>query len=213
MKEPHEKGVAIRSAPSFALGAAKCSVKRKQGKRWAGYQTSKICNQGADAITTAEGYTSGSAIASCWAALRTPCKSGNAMHENRETLEIPEADHCNRSAGEGKSRTARAHVFEESDSGTVPMNHSNKSGKPPAESEEGRPLITQNTHQSNTLSTQSEARVSPGVGGCAQGSEETEGDEVYCLARPFDDQSATTQLLRSEAKGCFSSRRCHVAGV
>jgi hypothetical protein len=33
------------------------------------------------------------------------------------------------------------HVFEESDSGTVPMNHSNKSGKPPAESEEGRPLI------------------------------------------------------------------------
>ena len=31
MKEPHEKGVAIRSAPSFALGAAKCPVKRKQG--------------------------------------------------------------------------------------------------------------------------------------------------------------------------------------
>src|SRR5690349_25011268 len=50
MKEPHEKGVAIRSAPSFALGAEKCPVKRKQGKRWAGYRASKICNQGADAV-------------------------------------------------------------------------------------------------------------------------------------------------------------------
>jgi len=47
MKEPYEKGVAIRSAPSFALGAVKCPVKRKQGKRWAGYRASKICNQGA----------------------------------------------------------------------------------------------------------------------------------------------------------------------
>ena len=71
MKEPHEKGVAIRSAPSFALGAVKCPVKRKQGKRWAGYRASKICNQGADAVTTAEGHTTSSAIASCWAALRS----------------------------------------------------------------------------------------------------------------------------------------------
>ena len=51
MKEPYEKGVAIHSAPSFALGAARCPVKRKQGKRWAGYRASKICNQGADAVT------------------------------------------------------------------------------------------------------------------------------------------------------------------
>src|SRR6516225_6107443 len=71
MKEPHEKGVAIRSAPSFALDAAKCPVKRKQGKRWAGYRASKICNQGADAVPTAEGHTPGSANASCWVALRS----------------------------------------------------------------------------------------------------------------------------------------------
>ena len=37
MKEPYEKGVAIHSAPSFALGAVKRPVKRKQGHRWAGY--------------------------------------------------------------------------------------------------------------------------------------------------------------------------------
>jgi RNA-directed DNA polymerase len=87
------------------------------------------------------------------------------MHENRETSEMPEANIRNRPAGEGKSRTARMHVFEESDSGTVPMNHSNKSGKPQAESEEGRPLIKENTHQSSTLSTQSGIRVSQGLAG------------------------------------------------
>src|SRR3954451_3701551 len=71
MKEPHEKGVAIRSAPSFALGAVRCPVKRKQGERWAGYRASKICNQGADAVTTAEGNTISSVSASCWSALRS----------------------------------------------------------------------------------------------------------------------------------------------
>ena len=45
------------------------------------------------------------------------------------------------------------------------MNHSNKSGKPQAESEEGRPLIKENTHQSSTLSTQSGIRVSQGLAG------------------------------------------------
>jgi hypothetical protein len=51
MKEPYEEGVAIHSAPSFAPDAVKCSVKRKQGHRWAGYRASKICNQGAHAIS------------------------------------------------------------------------------------------------------------------------------------------------------------------
>ena len=89
------------------------------------------------------------------------------MHENRETSEMPEANQRDRPAGEGNSRTARVHVFEESDSGIVPMNHSNKDGKPSAESEEGRPLIKENTHQPSTHSTQSEDARVPGVGGCA----------------------------------------------
>ena len=37
------------------------------------------------------------------------------------------------------------HITEESDSGIVPMNQSNKDGKPSAESEEGRLLIKENT--------------------------------------------------------------------
>src|SRR5436190_1366358 len=71
MKEPYEKGVALRSAPSFALNAVRRSVKHKQGDRWAGYRASKICNQGADAVTWAEGHTNSSDTASCWAALRS----------------------------------------------------------------------------------------------------------------------------------------------
>ena len=64
------------------------------------------------------------------------------------------------------------HVIEESDSGTVPMNHSNKDGEPLAESEEGRPLIKENTHQSSTLSTQSEVCVSQGLAGVRKAAKE-----------------------------------------
>jgi len=63
------------------------------------------------------------------------------MHENRETSEMPAARERCRTAGEGYGHTTRVHVSEESDSGILPMNHSNKDGKPLAESEKGRPLI------------------------------------------------------------------------
>jgi group II intron reverse transcriptase/maturase len=52
------------------------------------------------------------------------------------------------------------------------MNHSNKNGKPLAESEEGRPLIKENTHQSSTLSTQSEVGVSQGLAGVRKAARE-----------------------------------------
>jgi len=77
------------------------------------------------------------------------------MHENRETSETPAAQPGRRSAGEGPGHTARMHVTEESDSGVVPMNHSNNDGKPPAESEEGRLLIKENTLRPSTYPTQS----------------------------------------------------------
>jgi hypothetical protein len=76
---------------------------------------------------------------------------------------MPAAKPSRRTAGEGPGRTARMHVPEESDSGVLPMNHSNKDEQLLAESEEGRPLIKENTHQPSTYSTQSEARVSQGL--------------------------------------------------
>ena len=51
-----------------------------------------------------------------------------------------------RTAGEGLGRKARMNVAEESDSGVLPMNHSNKIEQSMAESEEGRPLIKENIH-------------------------------------------------------------------
>ena len=72
-----------------------------------------------------------------------------------------------RSAGEGSGRTARMHVPEESDSGIVPMNHSNKDGTSLAESEEGRLLIKENTLPSGTYPTQSGSARVPRVGECA----------------------------------------------
>jgi hypothetical protein len=55
------------------------------------------------------------------------------------------------------------HIPEESDSGTVPVNQSNKDERLLAEIEEGRPLIEENIRQVNTRSTQSEASVSQGL--------------------------------------------------
>ena len=91
------------------------------------------------------------------------------MHENRETSEAP-AGSNSRTAGEGSGRTTRMHVTEESDSGIVPMNHSNKIEQSMAESEEGRPLIEKNTHQASTRPTQSGGRVSLGLAGVRKAS-------------------------------------------
>jgi hypothetical protein len=104
---------------------------------------------------------------------------------------MPKAKAGDRPAGEGASRTARVHVFEESDSATVPMNHSNKTGKPVAESEEGRPLIKENTHQSSTLSTQSEARVSQGLAGVRKAARERKEMKFTALLHHL-----TVDLLR-----------------
>ena len=72
MQISHEKGLAIHSAPSFALCAARRAVKRKQGNRWAGYGASKMCNQDADALDPAEGNTLRVASARPGAVLRSP---------------------------------------------------------------------------------------------------------------------------------------------
>src|SRR6266567_2138131 len=87
------------------------------------------------------------------------------MHENRETSETPAAQPGRRSAGEGLSHKARAYDYEESHSGILPMNHSNKDGTSPAESGEERPLIKENAGQPNTYPTQSGKGVSQGLAG------------------------------------------------
>jgi len=94
------------------------------------------------------------------------------MHENRETSEAPAAKPGGRSAGEGKSHTAGVYACEESHSGVVPMNHSNKDGHSWAESGEGRPLIKENASQPNTHPTRSGEHVSQGLAGVRKAARE-----------------------------------------
>jgi RNA-directed DNA polymerase len=107
--------------------------------------------------------------------------------------------------GKGFGRTTHVHASEESDSGAVPMNHSNKDGKPLAESEEGRPLIKENTHQSSTHSTQSEARVSQGLAGVRRAAKERKGMQFTALLH-----HVTVALLR---EGFYALKRKAAPGV
>jgi hypothetical protein len=52
------------------------------------------------------------------------------MHENRETSETPGAAVATGRREKATSRKTRTHVSEESDSGVVPMNGSNKGALP-----------------------------------------------------------------------------------
>ena len=119
MEDSHEEGVAIHSAPSFALGVARRAAKRKQGNRWAGYGASKTPNQDADVIGLAEGDMTVSDSESPRSVLRsrrpqtrldTFC-TRTGRPRGRPDLSGP--------AGEGSGRTARMHVSEESDRGIV----------------------------------------------------------------------------------------------
>src|SRR5271165_5715081 len=135
------------------------------------------------------------------------------MHENRETSEIPTAKPGSRTAGEGSGHTARMHVSEESDSGAVPMNHSNKDEKLLAESEEGRPLIKENILQPSTHSTQSEARVSQGLAGVRKAARESKELKFTSLLHHVTVDSAQGKLSLLEAKSCTRGGRHEVAGV
>src|SRR5712671_1377396 len=127
------------------------------------------------------------------------------MHENRETSKAPAAKYCSRTVGEGHGRTTHMHAFEESDSGIIPMNHSNKDGKPYAESEEGRPLIKENTRQPSTYPTQSEKCVSQGLARVRKAARENKEMKFTALLHHL-----TVDLLR---ESFYSLKRKAAPGV
>jgi RNA-directed DNA polymerase len=101
------------------------------------------------------------------------------MHENRETSSVPDAM-AGRS-GKAQGRTPGMHAGEESDSGVVPMNQPNKSGKPLAEAGEERPEIKENIAQSSTRPTQSGGSVSQGLSGVRQRAKEKRQEKFTAL--------------------------------
>src|SRR5215467_13014802 len=127
------------------------------------------------------------------------------MHENRETSETPAVKPDRRSVGEGDSCTARVYVSEESHSGVVPMNHSNKDMRSSAESEEGRPLIKVNAGQSNTFPTQSGKGMSQGLPGVRKAAREHKKMKFTALLHHL-----TVDLLR---ESFYSLKRKAAPGV
>jgi len=70
MENSYEEGVAIHSAPSFALGTARCTAKRKQGNRRGGLLSSEKMQSGRRRFCNARKATWTGAI------VRVPAQSG-----------------------------------------------------------------------------------------------------------------------------------------
>ena len=83
-------------------------------------------------------------------------------------------------------------VAEESDSGIVPMNHSNKDDSKFTESGEGRPLIKENTRQPNMFPTQSGGSMSQGLARVRQAAKENKELKFTALLHHL-----TVDLLRA----------------
>src|SRR5579864_846799 len=86
------------------------------------------------------------------------------MHENREISSAPSCSDEGRSA-KAINQTADTHVLEKSDCAVVPVNRSNKEGRPSAETGEGRAQTKENIVQSHRLPTQSGKSLSQGLHG------------------------------------------------
>jgi len=127
------------------------------------------------------------------------------MHENRETSIASERQPVPDRPEQAQSRTAGMHAMEESDFGKVPMNQSNKGGRPLAEAGEGRPGINENIAPSCTRSTQSEASVSQGLRGVRQRAIDNKRERFTALLHHL-----TIDLLR---ESYFALQRKAAAGV
>jgi RNA-directed DNA polymerase len=97
------------------------------------------------------------------------------------------------------------YVSEESHSGILPMNHTNKDGTSSAESGEGRPLIKENARQPNTYPTQSGKGVSQGLADVRKAARDSKEMKFTALLHHL-----TVDLLR---ESFYSLKRKAAPGV
>jgi RNA-directed DNA polymerase len=102
------------------------------------------------------------------------------MHENREISCTSWSKDQDRSA-KATNQTAGMNVQEKSDSAVVPVNQSNKEGRPSAEVGEGRAQTKENIVQSNIRPTQSGERVSQGLAGVRKAARERKQERFTAL--------------------------------
>jgi RNA-directed DNA polymerase len=102
------------------------------------------------------------------------------MHENREISCTSWSKDQDRSA-KATNQTAGMNVQEKSDSAVLPVNQSNKEGRPSAEVGEGRAQTKENIVQSNIRPTQSGERVSQGLAGVRKAARERKQERFTAL--------------------------------
>ena len=143
MKEPHRKGVAIRSNPESCTGGGNIAGEALTGAHAGQPLSSEISSIGVTTLSPkGEGHTADSVsreLSTDAAESETLSMRGNSMHGNREPLETPTPN-----GGGGRSvkaccRTTDMHVSRESDGPIVPKKRANNAGPTAAaESVEGR---------------------------------------------------------------------------
>src|SRR5437879_13322351 len=105
------------------------------------------------------------------------------------------------------SHKSSMHGGGESYSGVVLTKQPNKSGQPPAEAVEGRPLTEENTPEPNSHRTprRESGRSGLDARACAQSSEAEREAEVHGTAAPRKHRPAPGELLQPEEKGSAGS--------
>ncbi len=161
----------------------------------------------------AEGHTDGSGSASSRPVLRSRRPQTRLDTFCTRTGRPPRCPRRSGPAGEGRGRTARMHVREESHRGIVPMNSSNQGGRSPAEKREGRLRHKENTHEPSTHPTQCGARVSQGLVGVRPFGRSHPSEEPYALTSARTDLCGgcwVTSIPTASVPSMFDSLRVKV---
>jgi hypothetical protein len=143
MKEPHEKGVAIRLDPESGASGRKVAGEARTGAHTGQPWSSEITSTGVPTLCyEGEGHRQGGARRESLghaAESETLRTCGNSMRENRETPALPWRSTAQGRPEKAPSRTSGMHGAGESDDLIVPTKRANNVGpKATAEPVEGR---------------------------------------------------------------------------
>ena len=158
MKESYREGVANHPGPEPCEGSRKAALEAlDRGICRLGIELRNRVVRGADRVRRPGRQQRGVRQAQVRrgpAESKTPSMQRNSMRENRETP-LPPAGNLAGRGEKAMSHKSPMYGGGESYSGIVPSKQSNKSGRPPAEADEGRPLTKENTQEPNPYRTPS----------------------------------------------------------
>jgi len=127
---------------------------------------------------------------------------------------VPVAEEAAGRLEKAMSQETNMHAGGESDGCVLPTKCSNKGGKPPAESMEGRQPAKENIGQATAPRTQSRTSELSDLHGVRKAAHKDKRMRFTALLHHVTiNQSATGQLLRPEARCCAWGGWCDVEGT